>query len=281
MSLLLALAKRQGLEGKIASLFRGDEINPTEHRPVLHTVTRAAKGDGPIFVRAAAPPSPPDAAAAVAVAAVTTASAAVSGNGGGNSGGNSGGGSGCCGKVGSIRTAAAVPAGVAAGVAAPPSGCVDAVALVHAQQERIRAFADAVRAASGVLSPRQQQARGKAAGSPAAATAASFVLSPVGGAQQHPLDSDITDSSSSSSSSSSSGSSSGGGGGGGGDAQAQVILGYTGRPIKNIISVGIGGSYLGPSFVAEALATERQGIYLSQGFTLRFLSNVDPVDVER
>lgn len=59
------------------------------------------------------------------------------------------------------------------------------------------------------------------------------------------------------------------------------LRGHTGRPIKNIVSVGIGGSYLGPSFINEVLATEREGIFTSQGFTLRFLSNVDPVDVER
>ena len=59
------------------------------------------------------------------------------------------------------------------------------------------------------------------------------------------------------------------------------IRGHTGRKIRNIISVGIGGSYLGPSYISEVLATEREGIFTSQGFTLRFLSNVDPVDVER
>ena len=44
---------------------------------------------------------------------------------------------------------------------------------------------------------------------------------------------------------------------------------------------GIGGSYLGPDFISEVLRTEKEGIYTSQGFDLRFLSNVDPVDVER
>ena len=59
------------------------------------------------------------------------------------------------------------------------------------------------------------------------------------------------------------------------------LRGHTGRRIKNVVSVGIGGSYLGPAFVSEVLATEVEGIYASQGFTLRFLSNVDSVDVER
>lgn len=58
-------------------------------------------------------------------------------------------------------------------------------------------------------------------------------------------------------------------------------LGATGRPIKNIISVGIGGSYLGPEFVYEALRTDPVGKTTSEGRTLRFLANVDPVDVAR
>jgi glucose-6-phosphate isomerase len=43
----------------------------------------------------------------------------------------------------------------------------------------------------------------------------------------------------------------------------------------------LGGSYLGPDFVKNALATECEGIFTSQGFTLRFLSNVDSMDVAR
>lgn len=58
-------------------------------------------------------------------------------------------------------------------------------------------------------------------------------------------------------------------------------VGATGRPIVNIISVGIGGSYLGPEFVYEALRTDPVGKVTSQGRTLRFLANVDPVDVAR
>jgi len=59
------------------------------------------------------------------------------------------------------------------------------------------------------------------------------------------------------------------------------IRGYTGKRLRNIISVGIGGSYLGPEFLHECLKTESEGINSSLGYTLRFLSNVDPVDVER
>jgi glucose-6-phosphate isomerase len=59
------------------------------------------------------------------------------------------------------------------------------------------------------------------------------------------------------------------------------IRGFTGKRLRNIISVGIGGSYLGPEFLHECLKTEPEGINASLGYTLRFLSNVDPVDVER
>mmetsp|Transcript_13175 Transcript_13175/g.14969 ORF Transcript_13175/g.14969 Transcript_13175/m.14969 type:complete len:837 (-) Transcript_13175:78-2588(-) len=59
------------------------------------------------------------------------------------------------------------------------------------------------------------------------------------------------------------------------------ILGYTGRRLRNIISVGIGGSYLGPEFLHEVLKTEPDGINSALGYNLRFLANVDPIDVER
>ena len=59
------------------------------------------------------------------------------------------------------------------------------------------------------------------------------------------------------------------------------LRGYTGRRLRNIVSVGIGGSYLGPEFLHECLKTEPEGINAALGYNLRFLSNVDPVDVER
>ena len=59
------------------------------------------------------------------------------------------------------------------------------------------------------------------------------------------------------------------------------ITGYTGKRMRNIVSVGIGGSYLGPEFLHEVLKTEEEGINSSLGYSLRFLANVDPVDVER
>ena len=60
-----------------------------------------------------------------------------------------------------------------------------------------------------------------------------------------------------------------------------AIRGYTGKRLRNIISVGIGGSYLGPEFLHEVLKTEPEGINSALGYSLRFLANVDPVDVER
>jgi len=59
------------------------------------------------------------------------------------------------------------------------------------------------------------------------------------------------------------------------------IRGYTGKRLRNIISVGIGGSYLGPEFLHEVMKTEPEGINSALGYSLRFLANVDPVDVER
>jgi hypothetical protein len=63
--------------------------------------------------------------------------------------------------------------------------------------------------------------------------------------------------------------------------RAGEITGYTGKRMRNIVSVGIGGSYLGPEFLHEVLKTESEGISTSLGYDLRFLANVDPVDVER
>lgn len=58
-------------------------------------------------------------------------------------------------------------------------------------------------------------------------------------------------------------------------------LGATGKKLTNVISIGIGGSYLGPEFVFEALKTDPHGHSQAKGRTLRFLANVDPVDVLR
>jgi glucose-6-phosphate isomerase len=47
-------------------------------------------------------------------------------------------------------------------------------------------------------------------------------------------------------------------------------LGYTGRPIKNVVNIGIGGSDLGPAMVAEALKP-----YSLRDLEIRFVSNID------
>jgi glucose-6-phosphate isomerase len=45
--------------------------------------------------------------------------------------------------------------------------------------------------------------------------------------------------------------------------------------------IGIGGSYLGPEFVFEALKQDENCKKASNGFKLRFLANVDPIDFHR
>ncbi|MFN8483515.1 MAG: glucose-6-phosphate isomerase [Anaerolineae bacterium] len=49
--------------------------------------------------------------------------------------------------------------------------------------------------------------------------------------------------------------------------------GYTGRPIKNIVNIGIGGSDLGPRMAHDALRH-----YMRRDLTLRYLSNIDGAD---
>jgi glucose-6-phosphate isomerase len=49
--------------------------------------------------------------------------------------------------------------------------------------------------------------------------------------------------------------------------------GYTGKPIRNVINVGIGGSDLGPVMAYEALRH-----YSTRDLTFRFVSNVDSTD---
>jgi glucose-6-phosphate isomerase len=49
--------------------------------------------------------------------------------------------------------------------------------------------------------------------------------------------------------------------------------GHTGRPIRNVVNLGIGGSDLGPAMATAALRH-----YADRGLTVRFVSNVDPTD---
>lgn len=58
-------------------------------------------------------------------------------------------------------------------------------------------------------------------------------------------------------------------------------LGATGKQLTTVVSIGIGGSYLGPEFVFEALKTDAIAAEGAKGRSLRFLANVDPVDVTR
>ncbi|RUL89252.1 glucose-6-phosphate isomerase [Tautonia sociabilis] len=57
--------------------------------------------------------------------------------------------------------------------------------------------------------------------------------------------------------------------------------GATGRPLTDVVSIGIGGSYLGPEFVHEAFRTDPECARSAEGRRLRFLANVDPIDVAR
>jgi glucose-6-phosphate isomerase len=56
-------------------------------------------------------------------------------------------------------------------------------------------------------------------------------------------------------------------------------LGATGRPIRDVIHIGIGGSDLGPRLVCGALAAPRAA--RSEGIDVRFVSNVDPEHLTR
>ncbi|MFJ6782109.1 glucose-6-phosphate isomerase [Streptomyces yangpuensis] len=50
--------------------------------------------------------------------------------------------------------------------------------------------------------------------------------------------------------------------------------GFTGRPIKNVVNIGIGGSDLGPAMAYEALRA-----FADRDLTVRFVSNVDGADL--
>lgn len=60
-----------------------------------------------------------------------------------------------------------------------------------------------------------------------------------------------------------------------------VWVGATGKPLTTVLSIGIGGSFLGPEFVFEALRTDVNASIAANGRALKFLANVDPVDVSR
>lgn len=58
-------------------------------------------------------------------------------------------------------------------------------------------------------------------------------------------------------------------------------IGATGKPLTDVVAIGIGGSFLGPLFVHTALQTEPDAAEACKGRRLRFLANVDPIDVAR
>nr|AZL94196.1 glucose-6-phosphate isomerase [Cardiosporidium cionae] len=60
-----------------------------------------------------------------------------------------------------------------------------------------------------------------------------------------------------------------------------AFRGFTGKLLKNVICVGIGGSYLGSEFLYEGLRSLPEAITAADGRTLRFLANVDPIDFRR
>ena len=51
--------------------------------------------------------------------------------------------------------------------------------------------------------------------------------------------------------------------------------------MKNLIIIGIGGSYLSIEFVYEALKSHPLYKKASQNRNIRFLANVDPIDFNR
>jgi glucose-6-phosphate isomerase len=57
--------------------------------------------------------------------------------------------------------------------------------------------------------------------------------------------------------------------------------GFTGKPLTDVLAIGIGGSYLGVEFMNEALKTDPEAEALCKGRRLKFLANVDPIDVKR
>ncbi len=60
------------------------------------------------------------------------------------------------------------------------------------------------------------------------------------------------------------------------EVHAEKILGYSGKPIKSIVSIGIGGSFLGPKVVTDALES-----YAAPGFSCHYIANIDSSDLSR
>lgn len=52
------------------------------------------------------------------------------------------------------------------------------------------------------------------------------------------------------------------------------FAGYTGKKLRTIVNIGIGGSYLGPKVVSDALKP-----YWQDGYDLKYIANIDGTDV--
>ncbi len=52
-----------------------------------------------------------------------------------------------------------------------------------------------------------------------------------------------------------------------------AFQGYTGKPLRTIVNIGIGGSFLGPKLVSDALKP-----YWQDGYDLRYMANIDGTD---
>lgn len=63
--------------------------------------------------------------------------------------------------------------------------------------------------------------------------------------------------------------------------RSKEVKGYSGKALSTIIVIGIGGSYLGPEFVFEAMKFDNESKKASTGMKLKFLANVDPIDFHR
>lgn len=55
-------------------------------------------------------------------------------------------------------------------------------------------------------------------------------------------------------------------------------LGYSGKPLTQIVTIGIGGSYLGVEFVYEALKSHPKVSEAAGDRELHLIANVDPLD---
>jgi len=66
-----------------------------------------------------------------------------------------------------------------------------------------------------------------------------------------------------------------------GDVRGGTWQGASGKNLVNVLSVGIGGSYLGSEFVLEALRTDAGCMKAAKGRRLKFMANVDPIGFAR